>query len=67
MSEEEIKAIVLAEYTYWRDVSAQTEDETVSFGAMMTAAGCANILAAMFGHRAPWHPPNRTTKKGTEA
>lgn len=53
LSHNEVRDIVLAEYQYWRAV---TEPDVEWFAAGCMAA-CSNILAAMGGHRAPWHPP----------
>ena len=52
MTSDEIEAIVLAEYKYWR--AAPESIDMIAMGAMGAAA---NILGAIsFGHRAPWHP-----------
>ena len=52
----DIIAIVLAEFTYWKEA-----DIDQSIGGMGAAS---NILAAIKGHRAPWHPkpPNAAVK-----
>jgi hypothetical protein len=48
---EEVRAIVLAEYRYW-----STAPENVQMQAMGAIGAAANILAAINGFRAPWHP-----------
>lgn len=45
---EEVKAIVLAEFKYWKDANVD-----VSIGAV---GAVANIFAALNGAYAPWHP-----------
>lgn len=47
----ECAAIVAAEYAYWRDQPEQAGE--MSMAAMGAAA---NILCAINGFRAPWHP-----------
>ena len=46
---EDLRAILLAEYGYWR--------ESRGAAAIGAVGACANILGALLGHRAPWHPP----------
>lgn len=48
MTQEEIEAIVIAEYNYWKNV-----DNSLAISAV---GACANIYAAIKGTRAPWHP-----------
>lgn len=48
---EDVAAICLAEYKYWRESS-----ESVALQAMGAMGAAANILCAIQGHRAPWHP-----------
>ena len=43
-----IVKIILAEFSYWKEA-----DVDQSIGGMGAAS---NILAAIKGHRAPWHP-----------
>lgn len=50
---EEIKAIVLAEKAYW-----DKADPDLGIAAV---AACANIFAAIYGLRAPWHPQIENT------
>ena len=51
MTQEEIEAIVIAEYNYWKAV-----DNNLAISAV---GACANIYSAIKGFRAPWHPkPN---------
>ena len=47
MTQEEIEAIVLAEYNYWNKV-----DDVIAIAAV---GACANIYAALKGFPAPWH------------
>lgn len=54
MSPRDIEAIVVAEFRYWR--SACSEDEHVTCMEMGAMGACANILAAIHGHPASWHP-----------
>jgi hypothetical protein len=56
MTPEEIEAIVLAEYKYWRAAAAKSDDDTVEWIAAGCMAATANILCAIHGHQAPWHP-----------
>jgi len=48
---EEIRQIVLAEYKYWNEAG-----DSVFLQALGAIGAAANILAAIDGHRAPWHP-----------
>lgn len=48
---EEIEAIILAEFAYWREAP-----DNIAMNAMGAMSATANILCAIHGHRAPWHP-----------
>lgn len=52
-----ITAIVQAEFCYWRTSDAEhsgTDDfDLIAMGCM---SACANIISALHGHLAPWHP-----------
>lgn len=50
VSIEDVEAIVLAEFNYWK----YTSDDCMLAIAAVGAA--ANIFAAIKGARAPWHP-----------
>ncbi len=56
-SVQEIQEIILAEYRYWRDAAKTSDEDTVEWIAAGCMAASANILCAIYGHRAPWHPP----------
>jgi hypothetical protein len=48
MTPEEIEAIVIAEFNYWKAVDSSL--------AISAVGACANIYAAIKGFPAPWHP-----------
>ena len=50
MTQEEIEAIVIAEFRYWSGPEVPGEIGITGSGA------AANIYAAIKGFRAPWHP-----------
>jgi hypothetical protein len=52
----EIREIVMAEYRYWRTAAEKGEHDEVEWIAAGCMAASANILCAIYGHRAPWHP-----------
>lgn len=56
---EEVSAIVLAEFDYWKD-----SNTVPAIGAVGAAA---NILAAIHGARAPWHPKQKATHNDTDS
>ena len=56
MTPEEIEAIVMAEYKYWRDAFPDNEDLMLDAITMGATGACANIIGAIHGHRAAWHP-----------
>lgn len=50
MTQQEIEAIVLAEFRYWSRAEVPVELGIIASGA------AANIFAAIKGFPAPWHP-----------
>lgn len=49
--------LVLAEYKYWRDAEVRDDGLDLAQICMGATGACANIVAAVYGRRAPWHPP----------
>ena len=50
MTQEEIEAIVIAEFRYW------SSDQVPAEIGMAASGAVANIFAAIKGFPAPWHP-----------
>lgn len=53
--ERELRDVLLAEYSYWHntDVTGDVDQQAIAIGAM---GAVSNVLGALAGHPAPWHP-----------
>lgn len=68
---EELREVLIAEARYWNESEDGTEydTETMRAASIIAVGALSNIMAATFGHRAPWHPrkpkkqPNAETGK----
>lgn len=67
---EELREVLIAEARYWNE--SEYDTETMRAASVIAVGALSNIMAATFGHRAPWHPqkpekqPNAETgKEGT--
>jgi hypothetical protein len=64
LTHDQIRALLLAEFTYWQTASEKSDElAVISIGAL---GAVSNVLAAMEGHPAPWHPQPAPQPRGEE-
>ena len=54
MNQDEFLQLLAAEYAYWRDRS--DGDDTTASIAIGAMGAVSNVMAALLGRPAPWHP-----------
>ena len=63
MTDYEIRELVMSEYAYWREASEkENADEAASNIALGAMGATSNLIVALFGHRASWHPKPQPLK-----